>query len=150
MPLPVSISIGASRFERGARLAQRLGGAVELALVVGEAAGHRQYPPGLRIHGDDGAGDFRYLAQAELAVLVGERLHINDVARREYLRDLARGLAPHRAAGRPRPLDAFERNRAGLALLGEHAARFATGLQADASRRVVGLQHHRQPPRPNI
>jgi len=64
--------------KRRTGLAQRLGCAVELALVVGEAAGHRQHPPGLRIHHDDGAGDFGHLAQAELTA--AERLDIDDVA----------------------------------------------------------------------
>ena len=52
------------RLERGARLAQRLGGAVELGLVEREAADHRQHAAGERVHRDAGAGDLGDLAQA--------------------------------------------------------------------------------------
>ena len=49
-----------------------------------------------------------------------------------------------------RPLHAFERHRAGLAFLGERAARLAGRLEPDARRRIVALQHHREPPRRDI
>src|SRR5262249_18046331 len=134
------------RLERGSRLAQRLRGAIKLALVIGEAAGHRQNPPGLRIHRDDGARDFRYLTQAELPVPAGKRLDIDDVAWREHLQYLGRRLAAHRSARRPGPLCALQHSRAGLALLRERAARLAGGLQADAGGCIVGLQHDREAP----
>ena len=131
-------------------MAQRLRGAVELALVVGKAAGHRQNPPGLRIHRDNGARDFRHLTQAKLPVLARKRLDIDDIARREHLRYLGRRFAARRPARRLGPLCALQRNRTRLALLREHAARLAAGLQADAGGCIVGLQHNRQPPQPNV
>ena len=87
------------RLERGAGLAQRLGGAVELALVEGEAADHREHAAGPRIHRHHGAGDFRHLAQPELALSFGERLDIDDVARREHLADALDRLALGPLAG---------------------------------------------------
>src|SRR5262249_56610856 len=113
------------------RLAQRLRGAVELALVIGEAAGHRQNPPGLRIHRDDGARDFRHLTQAELAVLAGKRLDIADVDWREHLRYFGRRPATHRAARRPGPLCAFQRKHAVLTLVREGSAPLAGRRAAD-------------------
>ena len=59
----------------------RLGGAIEFALVEGEAADHGLHAPGIRVHGDEGAGYFRRLPQAQLAGLAVERLDIDDVAR---------------------------------------------------------------------
>ena len=56
------------RLERGAGLAQRLRGAVELALVVGEAADHGEHAAGPGILDHHGAGDFRHLMQPELAL----------------------------------------------------------------------------------
>ena len=55
------------RLERRARLAERLGGAVELAFGEGEAADHGQHAAGMRVHRDERALDLRHLLELELA-----------------------------------------------------------------------------------
>ena len=67
------------RLERRARLAQRLRRAIELALIVGEAADHREHAAGQRILDHHRAGDFRHLPQAELTFGL-RRLDVDDVA----------------------------------------------------------------------
>ncbi len=91
------------RLERGTRLSQRLGGAVELALVEREAADHREHAAGLRIERDDGAGDFRHLAQPELPFPAFDR-HRHRSRRRlpaPVRRAAARGRAPARTRASP-------------------------------------------------
>ncbi len=134
------------RLERRSGLAQRLGRAVELTLVIGEAADHREHVAGLRLHHHHRARDLGYLMQAELIVLAGERLDIDHVADVEHLRDLGRGLALERARGGLRPLHALEREGADLALLDDRAGWIPQRLQADARRLIAGLEHHREPP----
>ena len=68
--------------ERRARLAQRLGGAVEDARLVGEAALHGEDAPGLDVHRHEAALDLRHLAVGpvvEGAVLL-DRLDEDHVA----------------------------------------------------------------------
>ena len=100
MPAPVATSIGASStmvagrvaavegggvdegLERRAGLAQRLGGAVEDARLVGEAALHGEHAAGLGVHRHEAALDRRDLAVGpvvEGAVLL-DRLDEDDVA----------------------------------------------------------------------
>ena len=74
------------RLERGAGLAQRLRRAVELALVVGEAADHGEHAPGPGILDHHGAGDFRHLMQPVLPGELGRR-DIDHVAGIEHLAD---------------------------------------------------------------
>ena len=82
------------RLERRARLAQRLRRAVELALVEGEAANHREHATGPRIFDHHRAGNFRHLTQDELAFGLG-RLDIDYVAGADDLTDFRRtGLPP--------------------------------------------------------
>src|SRR5947209_6610674 len=64
------------RLERRTRLALCLRGPIELALIVGKAANHRENPPGLGIHGDNCAGYFRHLPQSEHPLLAGQRLDV--------------------------------------------------------------------------
>jgi hypothetical protein len=78
------------RLERGARLAQRLRGAVELALVEREAADHREHAPVERVHRDDRAGDFRIWRRPVFAGVLVEHLDEDHVAGREDLADLGR------------------------------------------------------------
>ena len=109
------------RLERRARLAQRLRGAVELALVEREAADHCEHAAGPRVHHDHRAGDFRYLTQAVLAGILVERLDVDDVAGVEHLAHLRR-----RACRRGlRPFHAIDRDVADLAILRDGAARIA-------------------------
>ncbi|GJE73413.1 hypothetical protein CHKEEEPN_4978 [Methylorubrum podarium] len=123
------------RLERGAGLAHRLGGAVELGFLVGEAADHGVDAPRIGVHRDDGAGHLGLLAQAVGALGRIERLDVDHVAH------LQRG--GDRAAG---PLHAFRGDRAGLALLREGAAGLALGLEADLGDAAIGVQHHGEPP----
>ena len=95
-------------------------------------------------------GDFRNLAQAELVVLAGDRLDIDDVAGLEHLRHLGRHAALDRTARGLRPLHALDRHDAGFALLGECAVRLAGGLETDARGLVAAFEHHRQPPRRHV
>ena len=115
------------RLERGAGLPHRLRRAVELALVVGEAADHRQHAAGRRVHHHHRAGDFRHLAQPPGVGFLVERLDIDDVADFEHLADLGRHLALDRPFGGLGPFHAIERDDAGLALLGQRAARSRAG-----------------------
>src|SRR5262249_39325063 len=73
------------RLEGGTRLPERLRRAIELALVVGKAAGHGEHATGLRLHDDHGARNLRYLVQSELIVLSGDGLDIDDVTRLQNL-----------------------------------------------------------------
>src|SRR6516165_11593371 len=132
------------RLERGAGLAQRLGSAAELALVVGEAADHGEDAPGPRILDHHRARDFRDLVQAVLAGQL-RRLHIYHVADVEHLTRLGDRLT----AGL-RPFQAFKRNDANVAYLADIATRLTPRLQADARRLVGNLQHHRKLPGRNI
>ena len=122
--------------ERGARLTQCLRRPVELGLVEGKAPDHRENAPGIGVHRHHGAGNFGDLPQA---VLSGAALHgfdIDDIAGRER--------AAHAAAG---PAHAVDRQNAGLAFARHLAGFFARRLQTDASLRLAGVEHHRQPPR---
>ena len=80
------------RLERRARLAQRLGGAVELALVEREAADHGEHAAGPRIHHHHGAGDFRQSGAAGTGLdccRPGQRIDIDHVAGRQAPADTA-------------------------------------------------------------
>ena len=68
-------------FERRARLALGLRGAIEFRLVKRKAAHHGKNPARERIHRCDCAGDFRNLAEAILARFRVQRLDVNDIAR---------------------------------------------------------------------
>ena len=108
------------RLERRAGLAHRLGGAVELALVEGEAADHGVDAARIGIHRHDGAGDLGHLAQTVLARLALERLDIDHVAGRQ------------RPLDRPaRPFGAVGRDEARLPVANHLAGRFPLRLQAD-------------------
>ncbi len=120
-----------------------MSGAVELTLIVGKAAYHRQYPAGVRVHDDHGAGNLRHLAQLELALLL-RRLDVDDVAGRKHLGHTLYRLT--RAGGRLRPFDSLKREDADLARLDDVAALIARRLQADARRLVVDVEHHSEPP----
>src|SRR5262245_32335393 len=128
------------RFERRAGLAQRLGGAVELALVKREAADHRKHAPGPWILDHHGAGNLGYLVQDELA-LGFPRLDINDVTRADDL-----GHFTDRSPAGFGPFHSLERKNADGALLADKAARLATRLQPDTRGLVAGLKHHGQSP----
>ena len=134
------------RLERGAGLPQRLGGAVELALVEREAADHREHAAGVRIERDDAAGDFGHLAQPELPVPAVDRIDIDHVADFQHLRDAGRHAAARWAGRGLRPAHALKRDRAVVALLDQRAARLARRLEADARALVVDLEHDREPP----
>ena len=139
------------RLERRSRLSIGLRGAIELALVEREAADHRKHAAGQRIHRDHGAGHFGQLPQAILAfdrvaVLAEQRIGVDHVARRQNLRDRDRRLAARRGGSRLRPSDTFQRDEAGLPVLGDRAAQFAAGLETDPGRLVGCLQHHGHPP----
>ena len=67
------------------------------------------------------------------------RLDIDDIAGRER--------AAHAAAG---PAHAVDRQNAGLALARHLAGFFARRLQTDASLRLAGVEHHREPPRLHV
>ena len=138
------------RLERGTGLAQRLRGAVELALVVREASDKREHPAGQRFHHNEPARHFGKLTQPILRRIFAGRLHINHVARRQHLAHPRDELAPLGSYRRLRPLHAIERNDADLTLPGDRPAGLAPGLQADARRLVAGFEHDRQSPRRDI
>ena len=114
------------RLEGRARLALRLGGAVEVGLVVGIAADHGEDAAGIGVHGDDGAGNFGYLAQAELAGVSLHRLDIDHVA-------LGHRLL-HALVG---PADAVQRQGPGLANPRKLAGFLARRLQADSGAKSL-------------
>ena len=118
----------------------RLGGAVELGLVVGEAADHRQHAAGERVHRDAGAGDLRNLAQADTRRPC--RRPARHRRRRRAWRAPSACLPVHFT---PSGVDG-----SGLALGAERARLVVLGLQADADRRVGDVEHHREPPRLDV
>ena len=121
--------------EGRAGLAQRLRRAVEGRLVEGEAADHGEDAAGIGVHRDEGAGDFRNLAQAELALLAFDRLDIDHVARRERL---PQALAQEAGA--------VGIDHARLAVARKIAGFFARRLQADPRADVVDVEHHGEAP----
>ena len=120
--------------ERRARLALRLGGAVERGLVEGEAADHGEDAPGERVHGDNGAGNFGNLAQPHLAGLAVDRLDEDHVADGKGLSQ----LFAHEAG-------VVGGHGRGFAVARDFAGFLLGRLQADAQA-VIDLQHHGEPP----
>ena len=127
------------RLERRARLAQRLGGAVEDARLVGEAALHRQHAAGLGVHRHEAALDRRDLAVGPaLAVLAGPP------RRRRRRRPTCRpgpsaGAQPAVLVAQPRPARILEAEEVAVRVL-RHA------LDADARRALADREHHRRVP----
>src|SRR6185437_7249855 len=80
-----------------------------------------------------------------LTLLFRHRLDIDDIAGREDLGNALDRL--RRPARRLCPFDTLERHDADFAILGYGAAGIARRLQADASRLIVHLKHHREAPR---
>src|SRR6185437_8795241 len=142
------------RLERGTRLAIGLRRAIELALVEGEAADHRQHTAGVGVHRDHGAGDFRYLLEAILAVdritVLEQGIDIDDVTRLQHLRYRCWRLAFQGPRGRLGPFHAVERNEANLALLADRAAEITPWLETDAGGLLGGFDHHRHLPWRNV
>src|SRR5262245_31784302 len=122
--------------ERGARLPQRLRGAVELALVKGEAADDRTHAAGPGVLDHHGAGDFRNLMEDELTVGFC-RLDIDHVSRVDDLTHLCNRLA----AGL-RPFHTVEWQNTDGAFLAHITAGLASRLQSDSRRLIADLQHH--------
>ena len=118
------------------RLSQRLRRPVELGLVERKAPNHGEDAPGIGVHRHHGAGNLGDLAQAVLSGVALHGLDIDDIAGRER--------AAHAATG---PAHAVDRQNAGLALARHLAGFFARRLQTDASLRLAGVEHHREPPR---
>src|SRR5215471_16634148 len=110
------------RFERRARLPQRLRGAVELALVEGEPANYRKHSAGPGVFDHHGTGNFGNLVQDKLTVGFC-RLDIDHVARVDDLAHLCNGLA----AGL-RPFHAVQRQNADGAFLAHITAGLASRL----------------------
>ena len=134
--------------KRRTRLSQRLRGAVKLALVEREAADHGEHAAGVWVHHHHGAGNLRNLAQPVLALLIGQRIDIDDVAGRQHLADIGNGF--RRSGRRLCPLHAVNRHDAGRAILDHVAARVARRLQADARRLIGDFEHHGHVPRIDI
>src|SRR5262245_52041944 len=132
------------RLEGRPGLTQRLGGAVELALVEGKSADHREHTPGPRIFDNHGTGNFRHLMQDELAVGFA-KLDVDYVARADHLADLADRFAPA-----PGPLHAIEGKNSDRAFFADVTARLATRLQPDPRRLIADFEHHSQSPRRHV
>ena len=123
------------RLERRAGLAQRLGGAVELGLGVGEAADHGQHAAGARVHGDQRAFELGHLLEGVGARLAGERRDVDHVAELEESAEL---LAD--------PLDVRAGQRAVDAIGSHLAIDDRSRAQADTGLVVAHLQHHGELP----
>ena len=124
------------RLERRARLARRLRHPVKFRLIVGEPADHGQHTPGIGVHRDNAAGNFRNLTQTVLPGADVQGVNVNHIPR-------LHGSAHLAPSG---PADAIQPQSASFTLA-RHFARFlALGLQADTGGGVIGFQHHRQTP----
>ena len=129
--------------EGGAGLAQRLGGAVEDARLVGEAALHGEDAAGLGVHGHEAALDRRDLAVGpvvEGAVLL-DRLHEDDVADVPHVvRALGGAQAAALGGADARPARVGEGEVLALAVVLRDA------VDADAGAALLEAEDHRRVP----
>src|SRR5262249_54756605 len=134
-------------FDRRSGLSLRLGCPVELADLETEATADSEHTAGMRVHGDEGAGNLGHLTESEGGLLFGarriglcsgqsDRLDHHDVA---WFADIGSTTRVRPELGDtapwPRPAHFRKRDIAGSAV-------------TKANRRTVGIgaHHHRQAP----
>ncbi len=128
--------------ERGAWLAQRLGGAVEDARLIGEAALHGEDAAGLGVHGHEAALDRRDLAVGPVveSAVIFDRLDEDHIAHVPHVvRPLRLAQAAAVGAADARPAGVGEAEELAVGVLG-HA------LDADADGVVADGEDHRRAP----